>query len=262
MGCKNSAICGGGKNSEGYMDYSMINYDEHANIYSQYRNESIRVISNIVSHTKETEIKNVLEIGCGTADHLYALKEMMKFDGYGFDRSNEMLKNASIKNPGLMLTNGDANDMFPYENSKFDLAYSINVIHYIDNLEQYFEESYRTLNDKGLMLTVTVSIDEMNGNISRYFPEFELSNSKSKGLVGRIAQVMSEVGFKDVHTTKSDYEYKMNEEDLKPFENRAFGWLKLLSDKGFSEGIELMRRDVSDGSCIGSENFTYIWGRK
>jgi hypothetical protein len=49
---------------------------------------------------------------------------------------------------------------------------------------------------------------------------------------------------------------------LLPFENKVFAWLKLLSDEGFSKGIKLMRQDVSKGSCIGSENYTYIWGRK
>lgn len=244
------------------MDYRRINYDEYANLYSQYRNASKRVISNIVVNTKDVDIKNALEIGCGTADYLFVLKQMMKFEGYGFDRSMEMLKEASVKNPGLILISGNADDIFPYENSKFDLEFSINVIHYIDNLEQYFKEAYRTLNNNGLMLTATVSIDEMKENINRYFPEFGLDNIKSKGLIERIVQVMNDVGFEDVYITKSDYEYKMSNEDLMPFENKAFAWLKLLSDEGFSKGIELMRRDVSKGSCIGSENYTYIWGRR
>ena len=244
------------------MDYRKINYDEYADLYSQYRNASNRVISNILEQTKESSIRNVLEIGCGTADHLFVLKQMMKFNGFGFDKSREMLKEASAKNPGLTLTTGNASKVFPYESSKFDLAYSINVIHYIDNIEQYFNEAYRTLEDNGLMLTVTVSIDEMQQNICRYFPEFGLDNIKSKGLVDRIVQVMNDLEFKDVYITKSDYQYKMSDEDLKPFENKVFAWLKLLSDKGFNEGIGLMRQDLLNGSCIGSENFTYIWGRK
>ena len=244
------------------MDYKQINYDECADSYSQYRNASRRVISNIIINTRETDIKNALEIGCGTADHLFVLKQMMKFDGYGFDRSREMLKEAAVKNPELILTNGNANELFPYDNSMFDLAYSVNVIHYIDNLEQYFKEAYRTLNKNGLMLTVTVSIEEMKGNISRYFPEFGLANNKPNGLVERIEQVMETVGFQDVNITKSDYEYKMSDEDLMPFENKVYAWIKLLSNEGFKLGIELMRRDISEGSCIGSENFTYIWGRK
>jgi ubiquinone/menaquinone biosynthesis C-methylase UbiE len=255
-------IRGGLINLEVFMDYRKIKYDEFADIYSKYRNANKRVISNIIANTNEAGIVNALEIGCGTADYLFVLKQMLNFDGYGFDRSEEMLKEAAVKNPGLTVTTGNANDIFPYDSSKFDLAFSINVIHYIDNLEQYFKEAYRTLNNNGLMLTVTASVDKMKENINRYFPEFELDNNKSEDLIERIVQVMKDVGFEEVYITKSDYEYKMTNEDLIPFENKAYAWLKLLSDNGFNNGIELMRKDILKGSCIGSENFTYIWGRK
>lgn len=244
------------------MDYNKINYDEYADSYSLHRNASDRVISHIFDIIKNCHINKTLEVGCGTADHLYLLRKKLGFEGYGFDRSAEMLKEGMKKNPGLLLTTGDANQSFPYGPSIFDFVYSVNVIHYISNPKQYFNEAYRVMKESGIVLTVTANTDKMKESICKYFPEFESNNSRSSKFVDGITKSMKVSGFEKVHTTYTDYEHKLEAEDMEPIENKVFAWVRLLSDRCFENGVKLMKKDIEDGIAIGGENFIYIWGVK
>lgn len=80
---------------------SRIDYDEFAKDYSIHRNASKRVIMHIIGKLRDFNIGDFLEIGCGTADHLYALKRLMRKEAYGFDRPREMIREGRQKIPGL-----------------------------------------------------------------------------------------------------------------------------------------------------------------
>ncbi|OGO77970.1 MAG: hypothetical protein A2Y23_04475, partial [Clostridiales bacterium GWB2_37_7] len=239
-----------------------INYNEYASSYSALRSASSRVIEHIVDRLGESYVSKVLEIGCGTADYLYVLKENLGFEAYGFDKSTEMLKEGMLKHLGLFLVNADANERFPFDDSMFDFTFSINVIHYIDDLDQYFKEAYRVMKPEGTMLTIIANIDKMKETVSKYFPEFEGNKKTSSIFVEEVIDCMKNSGFDDIRTTKTDYTYNMRVQDMEPIKKKVFAWVRLLSEGCFEKGIEQMTEDINNGKGTGSENYIYIWGHK
>jgi len=242
---------------------SKINYGEIAKDYSIHRNASERVILHIIGKLRGFKIENFLEIGCGTADHLYALNQLMKKEASGFDQSSEMIREGREKNPGLNLKVGDAENKFPYENNYFDFAFSVKVIHYIRDMYHYFGESHRSLRDGGIILTVTDSEEDIrNRTMSKYFPESMEKDLKRFPSIERITNEMEKVGFRNIEITHIGCTYQLTEKDLMKFTNKIYSTIRLVSKDCFEKGISKMTEDVKKGRCEGKELYTYIWGVK
>lgn len=244
------------------MNYN-INYDNILEIYSMYRNASSTVVNHILEKIKNKNIKRILEIGCGTADYLHALTQQLKCDSYGFDNSGNMINEANNKNPGLNLSINDLHNVFGYNDNFFDLAYSIDVIHYVKDLNHYFKECSRVLNKDGIIVTITDSEEDLkNRTITQYFPEsLEIEKKRYPG-VYKIVKDMKDNGFKGIEITHSEKEYKMDEKLFQKFKNKAFSSIRLISDESFENGIKKMEEDMARNKCLVKELYTYIWGVK
>jgi cyclopropane fatty-acyl-phospholipid synthase-like methyltransferase len=240
-----------------------IDYDDISKDYSIYRSASPAVIDHILEKVKCKNIKKILEIGCGTADYLYALTQKIKCDSYGFDSSENMIDEANTKNPGLNLSINDLHSSFDYNDDFFDLAYSIDVIHYVKDLDHYFKEINRVLNKDGIVLTVTDSEKDLrNRTITKYFPELlEIEKKRYPG-VNKILENMGNSGFKDIRITRTEREYQMSEEVFQKFKNKAFSSVRLLSEESFERGIKRIEEDMEKNKCFVKELYTYIWGVK
>jgi len=244
------------------MNYN-IDYDNISENYSIYRNASSTVVNHILERIKDKNIKKMLEIGCGTADYLYALTQKLKCDSYGFDNSENMINEANLKNPGLNLNVDNLDNVFNYEDDFFDLAYSIDVIHYVKDLNHYFKECNRVLNKDGVLVTVTDSGEDLeNRTITKYFPEsLEIERKRYPG-VYKIVKSMQNNGFKGINITHSEKEYKMSGEIFQKFKNKAFSAIKLISDESFEEGIQKIEEDMKKNKCLVKELYSCIWGVK
>jgi ubiquinone/menaquinone biosynthesis C-methylase UbiE len=244
------------------MNYN-IDYDDISKDYSIYRNASPAVVNHILENRKDKNIKKILEIGCGTADYLYALNQKMKCDSYGFDNSESMIDEANKKNPGLNLNVNDIRNVFDYNDDFFDLVNSIDVIHYVKDLNHYFKECSRVLNKDGLVLTVTDSEEDLkNRTITKYFPEsLEIEKKRYPG-VNKIVENMQNNGFKKIEITHTEREYKMDDKTFKKFKNKAFSAVRLISHESFEKGIKRIEEDMKKNKCFVKELYTYIWGVK
>jgi ubiquinone/menaquinone biosynthesis C-methylase UbiE len=242
------------------MNYN-VDYDNISKDYSIYRNASPAVVNHILKKIKSKSIKKTLEVGCGTCDYLYALTRKLNCDSYGFDNSKKMINEASKKNPGLNLSVNNLHNAFPYDDNFFDLAYSIDVIHYVKDLNHYFEECSRVLNENGIVLTVTDSEEDLkNRTITKYFPEsLEIENKRYPGL-NKILENMSNNGLKNIRITHTKREYQMSEEVYQKFKNKAFSSIRLLSQESFEKGIKRIEEDMENNECLVKELYTYIWG--
>ena len=242
------------------MNYN-IDYDDISKDYSIYRKASPAVVNHILENIKGKNIKKILEVGCGTADYLYALTQKIKCDSYGFDNSESMINEANKKNPGLNLSINDLHNSFDYNDDFFDLVYSIDVIHYVKDLNHYFKEIQRVLNKDGFVLTVTDSEEDLkNRTITNYFPEsLEIEKKRYPG-VDRIIENMESNGFKRVEITHTEREYQISEEVFQKFKNKAFSSVRLLSQESFEKGIKRIEEDMKKNDCLIRELYTYIWG--
>jgi len=242
------------------MNYN-VDYDNISENYSIYRNASPAVVNHILERIKGKNIKKILEIGCGTGDYLFALAQKLNCDSYGFDNSACMIKEANKKNPGLNLIINDLHNSFDYDEDFFDLVYSIDVIHYVEDLNHYFKECGRVLNKGSIVLTVTDSEEDLeNRTITKYFPEsLEIEKKRYPG-VDKIVEYMKSNDFKEIEITHTEREYKMNDKKFQKFKNKAFSSVRLLSEESFERGIKKIEEDVGKGKCFVKELYTYIWG--
>lgn len=241
-----------------YVDYNAI-----ASTYSVHRSASPRVISELLRHVQGTKLHRILEAGCGTADHLYILSNALNAEGYGFDQSSGMLEEASRKNPGLHLSEGDASTRFPYVDGGFDLVFSVDVIHYIRDLNRYFGEVMRALLPGGRVVTVTDSeSDIQNRTLAIYFPETVENELRRYPSIDSLIEAMSRAGFEDIQRTHTEFESALDESRLERYRNRAYSSLRFVSDEGFRAGLKRMESDMRRGKCVGRELYTYVHGKK
>lgn len=240
-----------------------IDYNAIAATYAVNRNASEMVIQHILGRVHPRQGGNILEIGCGTADHLYVLARTWKTEGFGFDASEGMIAEARVKNPGLNLVKGDANQQFPYGEMIFDFAYSINVIHYIRDLANFYQEARRMVKKSAFVLTVTDSEEDIRRRgISTYFPETIENELKRYPSVDTIKNAMRKAGFTDIGLSHAEREYQMDEDFVNIIAGKAYSCLRLISEDAFQNGLERLRNDVSLGTAVGREVYTFIWGAK
>jgi cyclopropane fatty-acyl-phospholipid synthase-like methyltransferase len=192
---------------------------------------------------------------------LYALTQKLKCDSYGFDNSQKMINEAKRKNPGLNLSIKDLHKFFDYDSGFFDFVYSIDVIHYVKDLNHYFKECSRILNNDGIVLTVTDSEKDLkNRTITKYFPEsLEIEEKRYPG-VNKTVKNMENNGFKKIRITHTEREYKMDDKTFQKFQNKAFSSIRLISEESFKKGIKKIEEDMKNNKCLVKELYTYIWG--
>ena len=91
----------------------------------------------------------LLDVGCGTGDLLDRLGN--RFECAGCDPSEEMLKRARRRNPGVTFTRATA-EALPYRDSFFEVVFCIEVIRYLPAPRAALREIARVLAPGGLAL--------------------------------------------------------------------------------------------------------------
>lgn len=242
---------------------STIKYDEIASMYSENRNASPTVIGHILSSLKAIHPQRILEIGCGTADHLFLLCEAWNSKGFGFDSSKGMIREGNKKNPGLNLRVGNAEAKFPVSDGEFGFAFSIDVVHYIGNLINFYLEAWKVLEANGVLLTVTDSTEDLSKRtMAKYFPETIESEMKRYHPIDTLKSVMSEVGFKNIKTSHIERPFKINHLYVENVSRKAFSALRLIPGDRFKVGLERLIQEERDGRAFGNEVNTFVWGMK
>jgi SAM-dependent methyltransferase len=240
-----------------------IDYNLIAPTYATQRNASALVIEHILEQLQPNSTYHVLEVGCGTADHLFALSRFALGRYFGFDLSNGMIKEGLSKNPGLYLACSNADSVFPYPGRSFDFAFSINVIHYIGDLNNYFNELYRILKPGGIALTVTDSDEDLrHRTMAIYFPETIEPELKRYHPIERLVSAMSHSGFKNSWITHGERLFQLDTRYLVQCKNKAFSAIRLLAEGDYQLGMARLGSAIKAGKAEGRELHTFIWGLK
>jgi SAM-dependent methyltransferase len=243
-----------------------VDYERLAAVYARYREASPRILAYLVRLTDETGARRVLDIGCGTGDFTAAVSDALALRGgavAGFDVSPGMLAQARAKHPGLDLRPGEAEQRFPYEDCQFDLAFSVNMIHYVRDLGAFFRESTRVLRPGGAVLTVTDSEqDILDRTMTRYFPETVVAESARYHPVGAIVEAMGAAGLELAPIGHTRYEGRFRPADLDRYRQRIFSALRLIPDGAFEVGLKRLEAEYAAGPPGLLEVYTYIPGRR
>ncbi len=114
-------------------------------------------IEYLESYLKRINPKKILELGCGEGSLGYEVKKVIPaVDFYGLDLSKEAVRLANEK--GIIAKKADLNEGIPFENNKFDLVFSNQVIEHINNTDLLLEESFRVLKKGGYFIVITPNL--------------------------------------------------------------------------------------------------------
>jgi ubiquinone/menaquinone biosynthesis C-methylase UbiE len=202
----------------------------------------------------------VLEVGCGTANHLAAIRRRTGARCEGVDPSAEMLRHAARHDVDLALRQGRAEElMLPA--GTYQLIFSVDVLHHIRQPDRYFQAAFTGLRPGGWLCTATDSPWTIrNRLLSRYFPatvEVELARYHP---IGRLRQALRQAGFIDVHQELVEERYTVT--SATSFQDKAYSCLHLIPGQAFQAGLDHLRRDLADGPVEGVWRSCLLWGRR
>lgn len=238
-----------------------IDYNAIAATYAANRSASPATLARVLETLQDRPHQDILEVGCGTADFLYALSQAWNVTGQGFDQSGGMIEQARQKNPGLRLQQADAGVAFPYPEAAFDLAYSVDVIHYIPDLEHFFSQMRRVLRPAGLVLTITDSSADIRARtMAAYFPEIVDVELRRYPTLERIRQAMQTAGFGQTWLDHTRRAVAFTPALLERYRNKAYSSLRLISEAAYQAGLARLEQDYAAGKAQAHEVYTLVWG--
>jgi ubiquinone/menaquinone biosynthesis C-methylase UbiE len=238
---------------------SSIRYDEITDPYARHRDVHPQVFRALVETI--SPVANVLEVGCGTGNYIAAIRAATGCPCWGIDPSAEMLARARTQAPEVRFAFGRG-EQIDLPGGQFDLVYSVDVIHHVEDRRAYLAEAYRVLVDGGRLCTATDSewIICHRQPLATYFPEtveVELARYPS---IETLREAMAEVGF--VGTVEETVEHEDALTDIQAYREKAYSILHLIPEAAFRRGIARMERDLGRGPIARVSRYTLLWGTR
>ena len=202
---------------------------------------------------------SVLEVGCGTGNYIAALGRLAGSVCVGIDPSQGMLLEARRQTQDIPLSIGSA-EKLDFPDDTFDLVFSVDVIHYVQGRQAFFEEAKRVLKPGGLVCTATDSewIIRNRRPLSEYFPETVEREIRRYPRIAELWAQMAAAGFSDVFERQVEFAYERT--DIGPYESRAYSALHLIPEDAFQRGVARLREDVQAGPIQCVARYVLVWG--
>jgi len=239
----------------------MLNYDEMAVEYARHRRVHPEVLRNLIVTGQVGATSRVLEAGCGTGNYLVALEAAVSCSCWGIEPSEGMLSRAKERSSTINFQLGTAGKLdFPPD--FFDLVFSVDVIHHVDNCPDYFQEAYRVLSDDGKVCTVTDSewIIRHRQPLAVYFPETVDVDLRRYPSIPELRDIMEQAGFDQFAEATVAFEYSLA--DIQAYRDKAFSCLRLIPDAAFQRGIKRMEQSLLVGPIQCVSRYVMLWGTK
>lgn len=238
-----------------------IDYDRAAVEYAQHRQVHPEVLRGLVLDSGMGGDSTVLEVGCGTGNYILALERQVGSACWGIDPSEGMLAQARARSGGVRFLPGRAERLdFPPE--YFDLVYSVDVIHHVEDRRTFFQEAYRVLKAVGRLCTVTDSewIIRHRHPLAVCFPETVPVELERYPRIAQLRDLMERVGFGALSEQMVEFPYKLTE--AQAYRDKAFSALHLISEEAFQRGVERLEQDLRAGPIPCVSCYTLLWGKK
>jgi ubiquinone/menaquinone biosynthesis C-methylase UbiE len=238
-----------------------LDYDAMAAQYARHRRPYPGLVEDLVAHAKLDRGSRVLEVGCGTANHLAAVKRATGAHCVGVDASEGMLDQAAGHDVELDLRVGRAEEL-PVPDGGFDLVFSVDVIHHVRQPAEYFAAASRVLRPGGLLCTATDSewVIRNRYPMSHFFPgtvDVELARYHPVPLLRELA---GQAGL--VADGEQLFESWYPLTDLSKFADKAFSCLHLISEEEFTAGLATLRSAVAAGDVQANLRICGLWERR
>jgi SAM-dependent methyltransferase len=238
-----------------------LDYDHLATEYARHRRTYPGLVTHIVERAGVTEDSVVLEVGCGTANHLAAVRRATGARCHGVEPSEQMLRVAATHPEELDLRHGHAEELgFPAQT--FDLVMSVDMIHYLRAPRRYVDQAFAALRPGGYFVTVTDSDWVIRNRVplARYFPATVGVELARYHPIPELAGQLALAGFDGLYERVIESSYPLH--DAAKFEDKAFSCLHLIDDADFAAGIAALETDLARGPIEANLRSVALWGQR
>jgi len=237
----------------------VIDYAGLAQEYARHRWVHPAVLRDLLQESGIYAQSSVLEVGCGTSNYTLALESTVGCPCWGMDPSEEMLAEAS-EGPGSVHFQVGRAEQLEFSTGFFDLVFSVDVIHHLEDIARYFREASRVLKAGGRVCTVTDSewIIRHREPLAVYFPESVDVDLQRYPRMNDLRAVMQEAGFGGIVEQTVEFPYELR--GAQAYRDRAFSSLHLVGEEDWRRGLERMERDLESGPIRCVSRYVLLWG--
>ncbi len=236
-----------------------MDYDQMAEDYAQHRRTHPGVFMSLLNTAPRDAGASILEVGCGTGNYIIALQEVLDCACVAIDPSKEMLARAAARSTKVHFRQGWAENL-GFAEAAFDLVFSVDVIHHVEDRAAYYREAYRVLKPGGSICTVTDSEDIIRARQpqSVYFPECVEPEIARYPRIPDLRKMMEAAGFSDIHETRVEHHSTLV--DIQAYRDKAFSSLYLMPQEAFERGLAKMEADLLKGPIPVISRYLLLWG--
>jgi SAM-dependent methyltransferase len=146
--------------------------------------------------------------------------------------------------------------------SRFDLVYSVDVIHHVGDRSAAAREAFRVLRLGGVLAIATDSEDDIERRIplATHFPETVAAERCRYPQIATIESELREAGFTGIERRHVHFAYSMR--NLQPYRDKAFSSLHLIDDEAFQAGLRRLEEDVAAGPIRAESHYTIVIARR
>jgi SAM-dependent methyltransferase len=225
---------------------------DYSKIFTKYEFDPLRQkeIENILIRTVKQNYSQrypfrIIDIGCGSGNWLKVnfnnLANYKNIKWFGVDKSEEMLLLANNKNININWIQASA-DALPLPTNYFNFAITEFTYHHFENKKGFFEEIYRVMSKKGVLMIRNIEPQKMqNWSLYYFFPGARNADLKRFLDSGTLKTILSNIGFKQIEINSQSIcgnLYETIDEWFKIVQNRTHSQLRIISDKEYRDGIK------------------------
>lgn len=129
--------------------------------------KNIKIAEQLFSQIDLSNVKKVLEVGCGIGVLSSYLAKEYGWNVTGIDLDPEQIERAkkdNKENENLRFLEADVTKL-PFENNEFDMVLSFDVLHHIPNWDKALNEIRRVLSPKGFYILNDLAISRFMARI-------------------------------------------------------------------------------------------------
>jgi len=238
-----------------------LDYDELASAYAAHRAVHPEVMRRIIVAGEIDAASRLLEVGCGTGNYAGAVAGATGCRCVGVDPSLEMLSRAKRLHPAVEFQAGEAGRL-GFEAGSFDLVFSVNVIHHVQDRARAFHEACRVLRDGGRICTVTdsPSIIRNRRPLAVFFPESVEVDLARYPATSELERFMDRAGFEAIGDEEVEFSYTTS--DIGPYRAKAFSCLHLISEFAYQQGMARLAEQAGSGGVRCVSRYVLLWGTR
>ena len=238
-----------------------VDYNAIASQYAAHRRLHPGVLQNLLETCQLGPSQSALEVGCGTGNYILVIQAVSRCQGWGVDPAEKMLEIARQRSQSVTFQIGAANQL-PFPGESFDLVFSVDMVHHLQQKHSYIQQAHRLLKIGGKLCTVTENEILLRTRVplARYFPETIEKELLRYPRDGELQVTMRSAGFENLQEVVVRHPYQIR--DLQPFEDKAFSVLHLISEQAWQQGLARMRADLAQAPIQAVSHYLMLWGEK